>query len=71
MFVKVLQSHGVHGEHCEEGEVLEFEELDARQMIAYGRVREATKREIAEAQKKPSAPPPSGDAPAGGQGGQA
>ena len=67
MFVRVLQSCAINGEHCEESEVLELEELDAKQMIAYGRVREATKREIAEAQKKPSTPPPSGDAPAGGQ----
>lgn len=52
MFVKVIQSCGIAGEHCEEGELLNLEDADAKQMIAYGRVREASKREIAEAQKK-------------------
>lgn len=59
MLVKVIQSCGINGEHCAEGEVLDLEDLEAKQMIAYGRVREATKREIAEAQKK--APDSSGD----------
>jgi hypothetical protein len=62
MHVKVIQSCAINGEHCEEGELLELEDADARQMVAYGRVREATKREIADAQKRPSAPstPPPG-----------
>lgn len=64
MFVQVLQSCGISGEHCEEGEVLELEDLEAKQMIAYGRVREATKREISEAQKKAGALPAT-DAPGG------
>lgn len=67
MFVKVLQNFGIAGEHCGEGELLNLEDADAKQMISYGRVREASKREIADAQKKPNMPP-SGDAPAGGQG---
>ena len=52
MYVKVIQSCGIAGEHCEEGELLNLEDADAKQMVAYGRVREASKREIAEAQKK-------------------